>query len=147
MFSQFRAVGCQEPGDAARLAQLGFPADAVRVVGSLKFDAAQPDARPGLDARALLRQIGVNHNAKILVAGSTHAGEEAILAGLCKRLRARFPEFFLVLVPRHSERTAEVVPGIGIARRSGSSAARILAVRRMSRRANWNAFWSTAPGN
>jgi 3-deoxy-D-manno-octulosonic-acid transferase len=108
MFSQFRAVGCQEPGDAERLAQLGFPPEAIGVVGSLKFDAAQPDPRPGLDARALLLQIGVNTNSKILVAGSTHAGEEALLAGLCKRLRARFPDFFLVLVPRHSERTAEV---------------------------------------
>jgi 3-deoxy-D-manno-octulosonic-acid transferase len=108
VFSQFRAVGCQEPGDADRLAQLGFPADAVRVVGSLKFDAAQPDPRPVLDTRSLLRQIGVNNNAKILVAGSTHAGEEAILAEIFKRLRSRFPELFLVLVPRHFERTAEV---------------------------------------
>jgi 3-deoxy-D-manno-octulosonic-acid transferase len=108
VFSRFRAVGCQEPGDAGRLAQLGFPADAVRVVGSLKFDAAQPDPRPGLDARALLGQIGVKNNAKILVAGSTHAGEEAILAEMLKRLRTRFPELFLVLVPRHFERTAQV---------------------------------------
>ncbi len=108
VFSQFRAVGCQEPGDAGRLAQLGFPSGAVRVVGSLKFDAAQPDPRPGLDARSLLRQIGVNNNAKILVAGSTHPGEEAILAGIFKRLRSRFPELFLVLVPRHFERTLEV---------------------------------------
>lgn len=108
VFSQFRAVGCQEPGDAGRLAQLGFPADVVRVVGSLKFDAAQPDPRPVLDTRSLLRQIGVNNNAKILVAGSTHAGEEAILAEMFKRLRSRFPELFLVLVPRHFERTAEV---------------------------------------
>jgi 3-deoxy-D-manno-octulosonic-acid transferase len=107
VFSQFRAVGCQEPGDAGRLTQLGFPAEAVRVVGSLKFDAAQPDPRPGVDVRSLLRQIGVNTNAKILVAGSTHAGEEAILAGMFKRLRGRFPELFLVLVPRHFERTAE----------------------------------------
>jgi 3-deoxy-D-manno-octulosonic-acid transferase len=107
-FSQFRAVGCQEPGDAGRLVQLGFPADAVRVVGSLKFDAAQPDPRPGLDVRSLLRQIGVGKNAIILVAGSTHAGEEAVLADVFKRLRGRFPELFLVLVPRHFERTAEV---------------------------------------
>ena len=76
LFSQFCAVGCQETGDAERLAQLGFPADAIRVVGSLKFDAAQPEPRPGLDARSLLRQIGVNKNAKILVAGSTHARGE-----------------------------------------------------------------------
>jgi len=108
MFAQFLAVGCPEAVDAERLAQLGFPAEAVRVVGSLKFDAAQPDPRPGLDARALMRQIGVKKNSKILVAGSTHAGEEAILAGMLKRLRERFPELFLVLVPRHSERTAEV---------------------------------------
>jgi 3-deoxy-D-manno-octulosonic-acid transferase len=108
IFSQFRAVGCQEPGDAERLRQLGFPAEAVRVVGNLKFDAAQPDARPGLDARSLLRQIGVSDNAKILVAGSTHAGEEAVLAAMLPRLRKRFPELFLVLVPRHFERTAEV---------------------------------------
>jgi 3-deoxy-D-manno-octulosonic-acid transferase len=131
MFSQFRAVGCQESGDAGRLGQLGFPAKAVRVVGSLKFDAAQPDPRPGLDARALLRQIGVNKNAKILVAGSTHAGEEAILAEMLKRLRGRFPELFLVLVPRHSERTADVARelearGIRFVRRSEIDSAKPL---------------------
>jgi 3-deoxy-D-manno-octulosonic-acid transferase len=132
IFSQFRAVGSQEPGDAGRLAQLGFPADAVRVVGSLKFDAAQPDPRPGVDVRSLLRQIGVNNNAKILVAGSTHAGEEAILAEMFKRLRRRFPELFLVLVPRHFERTAEVgqeleARGVRFMRRSEIDAGKRLA--------------------
>jgi 3-deoxy-D-manno-octulosonic-acid transferase len=108
IFSKFRAAGCQEAGDAARLVELGFPADAVRLVGNLKFDAAQPDRRPGLDVAALLRQIGVNDDAKILVAGSTHAGEEAILAGMLPRLRRRCPELFLILVPRHFERAKEV---------------------------------------
>jgi 3-deoxy-D-manno-octulosonic-acid transferase len=108
LFSNFRAAGCQEAQDAARLVELGFAPDAVRVVGNLKFDAAQPDPRPGLDVRALLRQIGVNNNARILVAGSTHAGEEAILAGMLPRLRRRCPELFLILVPRHFERAAEV---------------------------------------
>jgi 3-deoxy-D-manno-octulosonic-acid transferase len=44
----------------------------------------------------------------LLVAGSTHAGEEAILAELFLRLRRRFPDLFLVLVPRHFERGKEV---------------------------------------
>jgi 3-deoxy-D-manno-octulosonic-acid transferase len=57
----------------------------------------------------LLRQIGVGEKAMILVAGSTHAGEEAILADVFLRLRRRFPNLFLVLVPRHFERTREVV--------------------------------------
>ncbi len=107
IFSNFRGVGCQQPGDAERLIALGFPAGAVRVVGNMKFDAAQPEARPGLDARGLLRRIGVNTNAKLLVAGSTHDGEEAVLAEMLPRLRRRFPELFLILVPRHFERARE----------------------------------------
>ena len=108
IFSRFRAAGCQEEGDAQRLKQLGFPSEAVRVVGNLKFDAAQRDPRPGLDVPALLRQIAVRDNAKILVAGSTHAGEEAILAEMLPRLLRGCPELFLVLVPRHFERAREV---------------------------------------
>jgi 3-deoxy-D-manno-octulosonic-acid transferase len=86
---------------------LGFPAEAVRTVGNMKFDAAQPDARPGLDVPGLLRQIGVKPNTKLLVAGSTHAGEEAILAEMWPRLRKRFPNLFLIIVPRHFERAKE----------------------------------------
>jgi 3-deoxy-D-manno-octulosonic-acid transferase len=107
IFSKFRAIGCQQPGDAQRLIALGFPSEAVRTVGNMKFDAAQPDARPGLDVPALLRQIGVSPHARLLVAGSTHAGEEAILAEMWPRLRRRFPDLFLVLVPRHFERAKE----------------------------------------
>jgi 3-deoxy-D-manno-octulosonic-acid transferase len=105
IFSKFRAVGCQQASDAQRLAALGFPAEAVRTVGNMKFDAAQADAR--LDVPGMLRQIGVPANAKLLVAGSTHAGEEAILADMWPRLRRRFPDLFLVLVPRHFERAKE----------------------------------------
>jgi 3-deoxy-D-manno-octulosonic-acid transferase len=107
IFNKFRAVGCQQAGDAERLIALGFPAEAVHAVGNMKFDAAQPEARPGLDVPALLRQIGVRPGAKLLVAGSTHAGEEAILADMLPRLRRRIPELFLILVPRHFERARE----------------------------------------
>jgi 3-deoxy-D-manno-octulosonic-acid transferase len=107
IFSRFRAVGCQQPGDAQRLIALGFSAAAVRTVGNMKFDAAQPEDLPGLDVPGLLRQIGVNTNAKLLVAGSTHPGEEAILAEMLPRLRRRFPNLFLILVPRHFERAKE----------------------------------------
>src|SRR5580658_9169626 len=108
IFNKFRAVGCQQSGDADRLIALGFPAEAVRTVGNMKFDAAQPDACPGLDVAGLPRQIGVHPKAKLLVAGSTHPGEEAILADMLPRLRRRIPELFLILVPRHFERAKEV---------------------------------------
>ncbi|MDD1649798.1 MAG: hypothetical protein LUO80_05320, partial [Methylococcaceae bacterium] len=54
------------------------------------------------------RQAGVKPGAPLLVAGSTHAGEEVILAEQFLRLRARFPDLFLVLVPRHFERSRQV---------------------------------------
>jgi len=107
IFNKFRAVGCQQAGDAERLIALGFPAEAVRTVGNMKFDAAQPEARPGLDVPGLLRRIGVHPHAKLLVAGSTHAGEEAILAEMWPKLRRRIPELFLILVPRHFERAKD----------------------------------------
>ena len=47
-------------------------------------------------------------DAQILVAGSTHDGEEIILAEIARRLRSRFPKLFLVLVPRHFERYREL---------------------------------------
>ena len=44
----------------------------------------------------------------VLIGGSTHDGEEMILAGVAARLRARFPKLFLILVPRHFERGRDV---------------------------------------
>jgi 3-deoxy-D-manno-octulosonic-acid transferase len=124
LFARFRGVGCQSPGEAERLAQLGFPAAALRVTGNLKFDAAKPEERSGPDVPRLLGQIGVNNKDRLLVAGSTHAGEEAVLADMLPRLRGRFPDLFLILVPRHFERAGAVeqelaARGVSYVRRSG----------------------------
>jgi 3-deoxy-D-manno-octulosonic-acid transferase len=108
IFASFAGVGCQNKEDAARLRAVGCRPEAVRIVGNLKFDAAKLDERRTLDVPALLRQIGVPPDAPILVGGSTHDGEEVILADIARRLRARFPKLFLVLVPRHFERGNEV---------------------------------------
>lgn len=108
LFASFAFVGCQNGEDAARLRDVGCRPEAVHVVGNLKFDAAKLDERRTLDVPALLRQLGVPPDAPILVGGSTHDGEEVILAEIARRLRARFPKLFLVLVPRHFERGNEV---------------------------------------
>jgi 3-deoxy-D-manno-octulosonic-acid transferase len=108
LFESFAGVGCQNEEDAARLREVGCRPEAVKVVGNLKFDAAKLDERRTLDVPSLLRQLGVPPDAPILVGGSTHDGEEVILAEIAQRLRARFPKLFLVLVPRHFERSQEV---------------------------------------
>jgi len=108
LFASFTAVGAQNEADAARLREIGCRPGAIQVVGSLKFDAARLDERRLLDVPLLLRQVGVPEEAPLLVAGSTHAGEETVLAEQLPRLRRRFPDLFLVLVPRLFERGKEV---------------------------------------
>src|SRR5438874_5549760 len=107
IFGFFAGVGCQNEGDAERLRQLGCRPEAIHVVGNMKFDAAKLDERRVLDVPRLLRQLGFPEGARLLVGGSTHAGEEAALADVFVRLCKRFPDLYLVVVPRHFERGKE----------------------------------------
>ena len=108
IFAAFAGVGCQNEEDAQRLRAVGCRPEAVQVVGNMKFDAARLTERINLNVRGLLRQIAVPEDALILVAGSTHDGEELLLADMAARLRKKFPGLFLILVPRHFERCADL---------------------------------------
>ena len=108
LFASLAGVGAQNERDAESLRQLGCRSEVIHVVGNLKFDAAKLDERRLLDVPAMLRQLGVPDGARLWVCGSTHQGEEVLLARTFTRLKAQFPDLFLVLVPRHFERGKEV---------------------------------------
>ena len=108
LFASFAGVGVQNEADAARLKKLGCRPEAIHIVGSLKYDAAEIDERRLFDIPGMLKQLGVPADARVIVGGSTHVGEEALLAEQFLRLRQKFPDLFLVLVPRHMERSREV---------------------------------------
>ncbi|HKI69816.1 MAG TPA: glycosyltransferase N-terminal domain-containing protein, partial [Verrucomicrobiae bacterium] len=108
LFATFCGVGVQNETDALRLRELGCRPEVIHLIGSLKFDAAKLSERHLLDVPALMQRIGVSPDALILLGGSTHAGEERILAEQFLRLQQRFPRLFLVLVPRHFERSRDV---------------------------------------
>jgi 3-deoxy-D-manno-octulosonic-acid transferase len=107
-FAGFTGVGAQNEADAAKLRELGCRPAAVRVVGSLKYDAAVIEERHPLDIPDIMRQLGVPTDAPILLGGSTHDGEEAVLAEVFIRLRQTHPNLFLIVVPRHFERGRQV---------------------------------------
>lgn len=107
LFGSLAAVSTQSERDAQRLRQLGCRGDAVRAVGSLKFEPPAPSDQV-LDVAKLLRYAGRRDGAPVLLAASTHEGEEAVLAEIFLRLRMRHPDLFLVLVPRHFERARAV---------------------------------------
>lgn len=107
-FGMLERVCVQEPDDVSRWEALGVRPEALVCTGSLKFDFAEGEASRVGEFRALLNRIGVGDGAPILLAGSTFPGEEACLGRVALALRERFPELFLIVVPRHVERTPEV---------------------------------------
>lgn len=104
--SLFRAVtawAVQNEEYAERIRSLGVPSDRVEVLGNVKHDRP-PGVSPGAGDE-LRRRLGwLSGREVVLVAGSTHPGEESLLCGLLPKLRAVEPRVRLVLVPRHVER-------------------------------------------
>jgi 3-deoxy-D-manno-octulosonic-acid transferase len=104
-----------EAADVARWQTLGVPAGRVRQTGSIKFDDQAPaglsfdHGSASTKLRHYLDTLGVGPAAPVLLAGSTHPGEERAVCAAYVRLRARFPELFLIIAPRHVERAPDIV--------------------------------------
>ncbi len=109
IFRLIDAFAASEPDDVARWQSLGVNPACIHVTGNAKFDSAAPSGERAAEFRALLRQLGHHDDAPVLLAGSTFPGEERILAKVFHDLRTQFPALFLILVPRHVERAAEIL--------------------------------------
>jgi 3-deoxy-D-manno-octulosonic-acid transferase len=88
----------QENDDARRLAQLG--ASRVFTTGNLKFDVPPPPADP-MVLSALKRAA---RGRPIVLAASTHQGEETAVIEAHRRLRRAMPNLLTIIAPRHPER-------------------------------------------
>jgi len=99
---------CMQTGtDAERILALGAPPERVHVVGNLKFDAA-PQADSFSLSDRWRRELRIDAHRPVVVAGSTHPGEEEALLLAFLRLRREFPDLLLILAPRHPDRLAAV---------------------------------------
>lgn len=97
-----------EQRDVERWAALGVRQNRIHVTGSIKFD---PDVQPQTQSVATsLRDVlpDVSSDSFVLFGGSTHRGEEEILARVFLRLREQFPSLRLFIAPRHVERLQEI---------------------------------------
>jgi len=98
-------IAAQGESDAERFRSLGADPERTHVTGNLKFDFAVPAnvKTKGADLRELYAA-----GRHVWVAGSTHAGEEAIVLEAHREVRKAHPGTILVLVPRHPQRFNEV---------------------------------------
>jgi 3-deoxy-D-manno-octulosonic-acid transferase len=98
LLGRFDVCLAQSQVDADRFAALG--SRNVITTGNLKLDVPAPPA----DAGKLERLMAVTRGRPIIVAASTHPGEENILLEAHRALAAYFPSLLSVVVPRHPDR-------------------------------------------
>ena len=107
LLENFSAFCMQSQMDAERIGQLG--ADSLRIenTGNLKFDHELKEI--SVERLAELRgNFRLPDNLPVLVAGSTHTGEEKQLTALYQALLEEGRQLLLVLIPRHPQRGREV---------------------------------------
>jgi 3-deoxy-D-manno-octulosonic-acid transferase len=98
LLGRFDVCLAQSQVDAERFTALG--SRNVITTGNLKFDVPAPPA----DLARLERLMSVTRGRPIIVAASTHPGEEEILLEAHRTLAGFFPSLLSVFVPRHPDR-------------------------------------------
>ena len=98
ILENYTGVFCQSELDKERFILLGSNPRNTAVMKNLKFEIDKKECDIDLKAG----------DTKLIVAGSTHAGEEEIILKAYKQLRTRVIDLKLLLAPRHLTRLEEV---------------------------------------
>jgi 3-deoxy-D-manno-octulosonic-acid transferase len=106
-------IGAQGRQDLERLVEIGAEPGRISVTGNMKFDISVP---PSLIEQGEALHAAWGTHRPVLVAGSTHEGDERPLLAAFSRLLPTFPGALLVLAPRHPERFARAAQ---LARQAG----------------------------
>ncbi|MGP8153340.1 MAG: 3-deoxy-D-manno-octulosonic acid transferase [Smithella sp.] len=102
------AAGMISGIDAERLKSIGMDWAKIKVLGNAKYDGLAAMVSPDLQ-KEIIRRFNVRENERFFVAGSTHEGEEKIIIYVYEELIKRYPDFKLIIVPRHIERTNDIL--------------------------------------
>jgi 3-deoxy-D-manno-octulosonic-acid transferase len=114
--------------DAQYIIRLGAAPRRVFVTGNTKFDQTYTDVSES-EKEGLIQELGFADRQTILVAGSTHRGEEELLYAALNRVREVHPQVGLVIAPREILRTDELIAlaakvGLRAVRRTGAGQAK-----------------------
>ena len=107
LFLSFSKICVQSSEDANRFSLLGIPRGRITITGNIKFDQ-QYDFAGREELNKLRQSLLIKPSQKILLAGSTHYGEEAILLDAFSRLKKKYLDLILIIVPRNPDRARSV---------------------------------------
>ncbi|MGM0568631.1 MAG: 3-deoxy-D-manno-octulosonic acid transferase [Elusimicrobiota bacterium] len=101
MLKEFKMIFAKDKENARRFLKAGADKSRIREMGNLKF-LEQPSQKPLNDPRYRTGEFPV------IVAGSTHRGEEDIIIDCVSRFRKKHPHTALILSPRYVSRSDEI---------------------------------------
>ena len=105
MLGSLDLISAQTEVDAARFKELG--AQKVEVSGNLKADFELTDQET-TQASQITSLLGLQADTRVLIAASTHPGEDETVLDAFSEVLKTFPDLKLFLVPRHPERTPDI---------------------------------------
>ncbi len=109
MMQQITLVACQNKADGERFKQLGLADQQLKITGSVKFDiTVAPEIHTQAKALRNSWESEAGGKRNILIAASTHQGEDEQILAAFKQILLQNPNTLLVLVPRHPERFHQV---------------------------------------
>jgi len=114
----------QTEQDKERIEDLGIDPKRIKVAGNLKAEVSLPSLGRE-EIQALRKNFGIPEFKKIIVAGSTHKGEEEIILEAFGEARKEKGDLMLIIAPRHPERAGEVEKisvnlGLNVVRRTSA---------------------------
>ncbi len=99
VLSRYTKILTQSEIDKNKLIAVGAPKDRTFVMKNLKFDIKKSDEVLDLN----------NQGYRIIIAGSTHKGEDEIVLDVFKEKLAKYKDIKLLLVPRHLQRLPQII--------------------------------------
>ena len=106
LLKKFSLILMQSDQDAARIIALGAPKEKVSVTGNLKFDI--PLLNLDNKRLELRKKLSLDEKEILIIAGSTHKGEEKAVIDCFVRLKKEYNNLRLLIAPRHIERAEEI---------------------------------------
>ena len=106
MLHQVTTVCAQGQRDADAYLSLGLAPEKLVLTHNVKFDQVSDAVVPDtiIELSNTLKLLGK----QVLLAGSTHQGEESFWLDVYKKLQTDFTQALLIIVPRHPQRFAQV---------------------------------------
>ncbi len=107
LLNRFSAICVQSQENSCRFKALGVKESLVYFPGNIKVDGVQINT--SYEIKGDLAAFSYLDGYPLIVGGSTHDGEEEALLTVYKALQQKYPALHMVLAPRHTERSKEVL--------------------------------------